>query len=229
MVREALGYRMDSTKVLLHRSVADIPEPELVAQLVEDKHWWLSNVLEIRDIPRNSLACKSVPLAGLPGEPEGDVDILLWVPGRVDEAIAIQVKRIKVGIKAVRTCRPNKLHEFEVGVRQANLLARLGFSQVYLWVFVVVDTREQNAGQITYAGLGPELYGKISGHISSKDLDPRIGLIHYELIQPMDNVPLKVGVTTGHLRQLAKSVAQPAELTLWVDKLKVERSICSNG
>src|SRR5205807_941816 len=106
---------------------------------------------------------------------------------RPDLAIAIEAKRVKV-----RSGRLNKLHDFKKGVRQANLLARIGFSQVYLFVFVVVDSREQNAGRMSYDGTDSYLRSVIEQAISVSDLDPRVGLMHYEFVQPMDHAPLCV-------------------------------------
>jgi hypothetical protein len=160
-----------------------------------------------------------VPLSGLPDKPRGDVDILLVVPGRPDLATAIQVKRIKVGAAALRTRRPNKLHELKKGVRQANVLARIGFSQVYLYVFVVVDSREQNAGRISYDGPSSELRSLIRQVISPRGLDQRVGLIHFEFVQPMDDEPLGSGTYGADLVRLAESMAQPPEVTTWVAQL----------
>jgi hypothetical protein len=121
---------------MIHPSIASIPEGSLVQHLLSDRHW-RSRSLGIRGIPDNSLAFQRVLLSGAPGGFEGDVDILLCAKNLPNVATAIEVKRVKVGASAFRSGRPNKLHEFEEGVRQANLLARVGFSQVYLFVLVV--------------------------------------------------------------------------------------------
>ena len=201
--------------MLTHRSIADIPEAALVKRLITDPYWrW--RLLQIYGIPADSIPFPSVPLRGLTGQSQGDVDILLSVPGRPDLATAIEVKIIKVGAAALRNQTPNKLRGFKEGVRQSNRLARIGFSQVYLYVFVVVDSREKNAGRITYEGLPPELRRLIERAISPSGLDTRVGLMYHELVQPMDNEPLGTGTYSGHLVRLAELAAQPAELTAWV-------------
>ena len=129
---------------------------------------------------------------------------------------AIEVKRIKVGASAFRSGQPNKLHEFEKGVRQANLLAAVGFSQVYLYVIVVIDSREQNASRITYDGPTPELRHTIRSAISIAGLESRIGLEHHEFVQPMDSAPLGLGTYFGHLDRIAQTAQQPTALTEWV-------------
>ncbi len=209
-----VGYQ----EMLTHTSIAAISEASLIDLLIRDRHW-RSRVLGIQGIHSDSTPFQSVPLSGLPGKPRGDVDILLVVPGRPDLATAIQVKRIKAGAAAIRTGRPNKLYELKKGVRQANVLARIGFLQVYLYVFVVVDGREQNAGRISYDGLSPELRSLIGQVISPSGLDQRAGLIHYEFVQPMDDEPLGIGTYGGHLVRLAESMAQPPEVTTWVAQL----------
>jgi hypothetical protein len=68
------------------------------------------------------------------------------------------MKRIKFGINQLRNGTPGKLEEFKKLAQQANLLARMGFWQVYAYVIVVVDAREpnareQDAGKVTFEGL----------------------------------------------------------------------------
>jgi hypothetical protein len=123
---------------------------------------------------------------------------------------------VKVGASAFLSGRPNKLHEFDEGVRQANLLAQVGFSQVYLFVLVVVDSREQNAGGISYDGLTADLQRTIESTISTRELVQRVGLMHYEFVQPMDNAPLGIGTYSAHLQRIAETAVQSPELTQWV-------------
>jgi hypothetical protein len=129
------------------------------------------------------------------------------------------VKRFKVDQKAVRTGKPNRLGEFKTGIRQANQLVMLGFSQVYLWVFVLIDTREQNGGRLSYAGPSSALRSRIDSSISPVGLDARVGLMSCEWVQPMDRAPLELGTYGGHLHRLAGRVEQSAEVTAWLRTL----------
>jgi len=199
----------------VYSSIADIPEARLIKLLIMDRQWH-SRILGIKGIQSNSTPLLSVPLRGLPGNPSGDIDILLVVPGRPDLATAIEVKRIKVGAAAFQTGGPNKLRGFKEGVRQANTLAKIGFSQVYLYIFVVVDSREQNTERISYKGLSLELKSWIEQNISPRELVQRVGLMHFEFVQPMDDEPLGVGTFSGHLVRLADSMSQDPEVTAWV-------------
>lgn len=199
--------------MFVHRSISDIDEPDLVQLLVDDP-FLSSYVLGIYGIPRDAVHRTTVNLDGIPGNFKGDVDILLCAPGRPDLAVAIQVKRIKV-----RNDRLNKLQEFKKGVRQANLLAKIGFSQVYLFVLVVVDSRERNAGKTSYEGADQNLRRTIEQAISTTKLDSRVGLMRYEFVQPMDHAPFNVGTRWGHLVRRAQTVRQAPELTAWVARV----------
>jgi len=110
-------------------SISDIEEGSLVEQLLADPSL-RSNLLAIQGIPPDPLYFQKVDLDGAPGGVLTDVDILLCAPGQPESAIAIEVKRVKVGANALRSRQPNKLHELKKGVQQANLLAKIGFSQV---------------------------------------------------------------------------------------------------
>ena len=145
--------------------------------------------------------------------------MLLSSPTQPHLAAAIEVKRVKFGAAGIRKGRPNKLKGFEKGIRQANLLARVGFSQAYLYVLVVIDSREQNAGNDNYSGLPTNLKAIIDNAIGLKDLDPRVGLVRFELVQPRDMPALGIGSWFLQLVRLSKPVMQSAELTERVRQL----------
>jgi hypothetical protein len=199
-----------------HRSIADIPEKELVRLLLSDPLGRM-DLLGISGIPTDGLTFLEVDLKGAPGDFKGDVDILVCVPERSDSAIAIEVKRVKVGANAFQSGQPNRLQGYMEGVEQANRLARVGFSQVYLYAIVTVDSRERNAGQIGYQGLTPKLRDKIENTITTSGLDSRIGLVVFDFVQPMDYPPFTVGTGGSRLKGgLATKVLQSADLTAWV-------------
>ncbi len=201
-----------------HDSLADIHERLLVERLMASPYW-RSCLLRIEGVPDGSVPLQCVSLTGLPGRPQGDIDILLIVPGRPDCATAIQVKRIKVGAAALRNQSPNGLQGFEKGVRQANVLAEIGFSLVFFYVFVLVDSRQGNAGRISYEGLTPQVKTLIEQALSPADLNERVGLMSCELVQPMDVEPLIVPSSTTNLLRRAVPAAQPADVTAWVARL----------
>ncbi len=200
---------------LVHPSIAGIPEGALVDQLAGPLWRWI--VFEPHGVPRDAIQKTKVQLQSAPGNFHGDIDLLLCAPGRPELAVAYEVKRIKFSISALRSGLPNKLHEFKKAVAQANILAEVGFSQVYLYVIAVVDSREQNLGKTSYAGLSTELQSVVPGVVSLEGLDERVGLFEWEFTQPMDYDPLTVGSSRGHLHRLARAIPQSRELTRWVD------------
>ncbi len=201
--------------VLKHPSIADIPESSLVEQLMANPYWRFS-LLRVHGIPDGSIPYRNRLLGKLTGRSQGDVDILLSAPGQPELATAVEVKRIKVGAAALRNQTPNKLKGFKEGVDQANELARIGFSLVYLYVFVVVDSREKNAGRVSYEGLSMELKSLVERVISPSSLDKRVGLMRQDFVQSMDEAPLGAGSYDSYLVRLAESSKQPPEVTAWV-------------
>jgi hypothetical protein len=107
----------------------------------------------------------------------------------------------------------------EKGVEQANESKRVGFSQVYLWVFVAIDTRERNNGRYTYDGPDSLLRSRIGQAVSPIGLEETVGLMSFEWVQPIDRAPFELGTYGGHLMRLAESTTQPHELTEWLRTL----------
>jgi hypothetical protein len=202
----------------LHESLANIHEKDLVHRLVADP-LSRADLLGVHGMPKAPLIFTEVDLRDAPGSVRTDGDLLFVEPNAPEAVVAIQAKRIKVHARSFEIGIPNKLPEYEKGVQQANLLACVGFAQVYLYIFVVVDSRHHNAGRVTYDGLTPELRAPIDAVISLERLDPRVGLAVIELIQPMDHRPLTIGVGGMDLHREAKAVPQPAELTRWLAQL----------
>lgn len=201
----------------LHESIANIGEADFVERLLAHSYH-RSNLFNVKGIPRRPWVLTRVPLIGLPNDPEGDVDLLLCEAGKPESAIAVEVKRFRADVEGLESDCVNKLPEFRKGVGQANKLARIGFSQVYLWVVVQVDSRRQNRGQITYAGLDARLQGQIGSVISTYGLADRVGLLSYEFVQPMDHAPLGVGSGGTHLERVAQVELQTQAVTDWVSR-----------
>ena len=199
-----------------HDSIADIPEDKLVERVLADPIW-PREFFELYGMPRRTRNKQRVSLDGAPGNCKGDVDALFCLPENPEQTVAFEIKRIKFGIPALRPGgRPNKLHEFKKAAQQANLLAQIGFWQVYLYIIVVVDAREQNLGKNTYAGLNSQLKSLVYSTVSTGPLDERVGLGILDFTQPMDYAPFEVGGHGLHLVRMSKPTAQSPELTEWV-------------
>ena len=198
----------------------DIPESELIKRVLAD---WRTreHVLNVHGFPKNPTWRVEVSMSGLPRR-RGDVDILAWNEREPQNALAMEVKRFKADVSGSENDRINKLHEYEKGVRQANRLADIGFSLVYLLVFVVVDSRRQNAeaiavGKTVYEGMTPELDRMVRSMLSTTGLNPRVGLMLVEYVQSMDDTPLfGVGTSGVSLLRSGSPADQDAALTEWV-------------
>lgn len=199
-----------------HQSIVEITEPDLVHKLVHNDHW-RSRIINIHGMPDHPSCYLEEPLDQFGPNVSGDVDLLLVDKLNIRESTAIQIKRIKVSENAFHTGMPNKLGDVQKGARQANLLAELGFYQVYLYLFIVVDSRIRNIGQYSYEGLTPQLRSTLRAEITTSALLRRVGMIEFEFTQPMDSPPLGVGTYGGSLVRLAEPHSQAPEVTGWVN------------
>lgn len=199
----------------LHQSITEPDEAELVDRVFAHTGY-RSTLLNLQNMPTAPGWLTREPLLEMPGQPKGDVDVLLVEPGRVDEATAIEVKRFKVVIEEGGFGVVNKLGEFRKGVQQANALAAIGFAQVYLLILIVVDSRPAHAGTISYRGSTAQAKSVVRQAVSIQHLDPRVGLLLYEVAQPMDHRPLTVGSGGFHLERLATIVPQTSVVSDWI-------------
>jgi len=213
----------DAIENLTQPSLADIAESELLRRLLSAPRR-RSDIIGLHGIPDDVASFQDVPLDGLPGSPKGDIDLLLVPPGDVTFATAIQAKRIRVHAATFKSDIPNKIHELAKGRRQTNLLEHLGFAQVYFFVLVTVDSRARNGGRMSFDGLTPELERIIDAAVTLTDLHPRIGLVHFEFVQSMDDAPLSTGTFRGHMKRLAHPIPQPREISEWVNAIVKARA-----
>ena len=84
---------------------------------------------------------------------------------------------------------------------------------------MVIDTRDRNSGWYTYDGPDSLLRSQINSAISPLGLDPAIGLMEFEWVQPMDRPPFELGTHGGRLTKPAETGVEPPELTSWVRTL----------
>jgi hypothetical protein len=218
-VEIANHYRMAPKKVanpFAHESLAAISEGQLVRCLLTNAVW-RSRLLGLQCIADDVEAYPEVSLRDL-GK-KGDVDILAVTPDRPEQGTAIQVKRVKVSEQAFGSRKPNRLSAVDELKRQTNLLVGLGFAQVIASVIVVVDSRMQNRGAYSFAGLDDELRSTIDNYLKVGGLDPVAGFMRYELVQPMDDRPLGTGTYEGRLLRNPTIRQQAPEVTAWIKRI----------
>ena len=139
---------------LLHKSITEFREQELIAHVLNDVHY-RDTLFNIKGMfTKGARVLEQIELHNLRTGLTGDIDILV-VPGNQPElSTAIQVKRFEAivrmseeGLDEVEGGYPERFRELMAkGTLQANATKRLGFAQVYLWIFVVIDTRARNSG-----------------------------------------------------------------------------------
>ena len=213
---------------LLHRSITEFREQELIAHVLNDPQY-RDTLFNIKGMfTKGVRVLEQIELRHLHKDLTGDIDILV-VPGRQPEfSTAIQVKRFEAivrlnaeGVDQVAGGNPGRFRKLMAkGVRQANLTKRLGFAQVYLWIFVVIDTRARNNGWYTYDGPDALLRSQIHQAISPVGLDPTIGLMEFEWVQAMDRPPFELSTHGGRLRKPGVTTPQPVEVTEWLHALR---------
>ena len=214
-----------NTPDLVHDSLAQIPEDKLVNRIVTDILWGREFFM-FQGMPSGMVGRQCVSLTSAPRNPKGDIDVLFSAPDLPQQAVAYQIKRVKLGINQLRNGTPSKLEEFKKLAQQTNLISRMGFWQVYADIIVVADAREQNAeaqstGKLNFRGLSSELKSLLYSAVSSAIplFETRIGIGVMEFIQTMDSEPFTVGTHGLHVRRFCEPASQSEELTRWVEEV----------
>jgi hypothetical protein len=197
-------------------SITSVTEALLVDRILDDRLWRQVIGLPPHTHIESFAATRRELPANSNGRSAGDVDILIMPPGEPQHAIAIEVKRLKVGAGAFHTGEPNGLANLYEGIRQANHLASLGFHRVYLYILVLVDSRENNGGAYSFAGLTPALIDRLRSSYRLSKLESRIGVVESEFTQPVDREPFMTGGASWNWMRHDSAVDQPDSLTKWV-------------
>lgn len=209
----------------MHESTADIREGNLVEYLLAVPYWrrWMFDHYGIPDDP---IYMDMVPLITVPGglPRKGDIDVMLCGRGRFEETVVYQVKRVKVNSTQLRSKTPAKLRDLQEAVRQANLLAEIGFWKVYLYTFTLIDARELSLlghDRVHFNEIKHKISCAIDGSIGS--LHGRVGVFEIDLTQTTDSQPITFDHAGGHLRRPATAAPQSYELTKWIGETFASR------
>jgi hypothetical protein len=196
------------------RSVADVPEHELVELLVND-HLLRSMILSAtgsNSATRMHLRVPSSELA--PDRNElGDVDLLVYDETTPHLAAAYEFKRVKVTRDAFYTGSPNKLAQISKAIQQANALERMGFNRVALAIVVVTDGRERVEFNFAFRGASHALLRTVDSAIDLSGLHADVGACRFEVVQPIDrDFTLSGGISAKALR-IPRARGQRPELS----------------
>jgi hypothetical protein len=225
---QAGGSPMD----LLHQSITEVGEHDFIEMFLRDVYY-RNAYLNIKDLNADdAVIWKDIPLRKFRKSIPGDVDILIVPRGRPEQSTAIQVKRYKIRIVSDDADYSRQIERmaelFKEGVRQANENDGLGFSQVYLWIAILIDSRVRNQGRYTYDGPDSRLRSAIQNTIFTANLHTRVGLITNEFVQAMDRPPFELSSSGLHLQRLATAAPQPEDLTRWLETLQGRRYVAQS-
>lgn len=200
-------------------SATDVNEAELA-------HWLFTAFVPSRPIaaelgfmPEMQLAFMMdrkvlAPIARGPG----DIDVLAANATYPEQAIAVEVKRVKMPSGSYSTSLPNKLQELEKGCTQVGLLREIGFHRSYLLVAVVADGREQTEVSFAFRGPTPVLVKAVKEKLRSLKFHPDVGVVVVEATQPVDKDIQDSGAIGIWTHQVASMIQQPPELTANIAK-----------
>ena len=201
-------------------SVTEKPEPELVEFIFSD--YFLSRSLGVPPLTsgrcRHRLGVRPQDL-GLPQSAFGDLDAVLLVENDAATPRAVQFKRIKVKPDTFATGLPNGLQGLSKGVEQANALAAVGFSVVWLSVVVVVDAREIASQSDHWVGKVYPIVDLVKASLPLSHLDPMVGTCVLDIVQTVDLPISETSFHGGHMLRAATMRDQPASLTSAVARL----------
>ena len=143
----------------------------------------------------------------------GDIDVLAVNTTCPEQAIAVEVKRVKMPSDSYLTLQPNKLQGLEQGSKQVGLLREIGFHRSYLLVVVVADGREQTEVGFAFRGPTPALVKAVKEKLRSLKFHPDVGVVVVEVTQPVDKSIQDSGAIGFWTHHAASTIQQPLELT----------------
>lgn len=195
-------------------SVTEIPEDELTSWLFLQS-LVIGQVIWEFDLPSPPAIDLQVPTTRISPSATGpgDIDVLLANQARPQEAVAIEVKRVKVGPRTFHTRMPGKLQGLRQGVRQANLLSDITFFRTMLLLLVVTSGREREEFNFASRGLTWDLARLIDDFPHRERLSSRVDIGVVEITQPVDKSIFDAGCVGLRIVHSGVRSQQPRTLT----------------
>jgi hypothetical protein len=113
----------------------------------------------------------------------GDIDLLFTHSDHPDQAVAFEVKRVKVVRTVEGIDTVNRLPGITEGIEQANAYRALGFYQTYLLVIILDDGRHIETPNIMFRYNKTQKLELIYNIPISKELHPEVGVIYVRINQ----------------------------------------------
>ncbi len=201
-------------KLMDARSIADVPEHEIVELLLEEEPL-RGMILSAAGAHRASHIHFRVPSAELTSDrrKDGDVDLLVYGDAGPQSAAAYEFKRVKIARHTFKTGTPNKLSAISKAVHQANALEQIGFSAIVLAVLLITDGRERLEFNFAFRGASHDLLRTVDSAIDLSDLHPDVGVCRFEIMQPINrDFTMSGGIMVKAFR-IPNIRTQPQELT----------------
>lgn len=194
LIAEVSNYEMfrDSDPYIDEGSICDFPEKKTVEYLLGNyfsKDLLISELASVSTTPHldfSPFAEISEPVLEYEDRKKiGDVDLLLIPKNRPDVSIAVEFKRVKVKCYSKDDESVNKVEEIRrKGIKQAKILADIGFSQVYLGIMLQYDGRKMRNEHIFFRYSDGPASNDVYDLIYTEKIDPRVGIFYLRLNQP---------------------------------------------
>lgn len=202
------------------KSIRDYTEDEITDWLLDNevrRKFFLeklfSNPTEIKDLRR--LKKPFTPDRGKPG----DIDIVLYDPQRINQATAIECKRVKIEALNEDESKINGAHNIAEGVIQANKYLDIGFGKVYLTIYMLHDGRKLNTPSTIHRIGKGESVQKLFNIPWNEGLRNEVGLIFFEIYQNTDKrIDSKYGLGICH----DKRATEQEQRTMTTENLRTE-------
>jgi hypothetical protein len=195
------------------QSLLDMPESKLIELLHDDpmfRRWILPF-----DYP-DHWSLFGVPLSELTESDQpaqGDVDLVMLPVDRIEEAVAIQFKRIKVSASTFQTGLANKLNQIRKLAQQANLTEALGFHQVCASILVLVDGRASGFPDPWLSQTPVHVVQSVDREFGRAGFHSGVRVEVLEICQPCDVDFRFRGSTSRRVLQHGRSRVQASQLT----------------
>jgi hypothetical protein len=178
------------------KSVRDYVEDEITDWILDNKTRRNFFISKFFDDPYNILDFRRLekPFTPERGKP-GDIDILLFNPSKLSQSIAFECKRVKVQALNEDESKINGAHNISEGIIQANKYIDLGFSKVYLVIYLLHDGRQLKTPS-TFHRMGKgDSVEKLYNIPLNEGLKEEVGIVFIEIYQNTDKeIDLKYGI-----------------------------------